>query len=243
MGKRLSSPRVRRRVFWLSAAAVFIGLIAGAIMLLPSSKPQRQVFTKAPPTVYRAPRPVKLDRNGRSEVVMAAASFIQTAVRRRHVDESWNMTDPSLRQGFTRRQWASGNIPVVPYPAAGIRQLQIDWSYRDDVALDIVLAPTPKSGLPPKSFMIELKRSSADAKHRWRVASWAPEGVSESSMLADAAKAQGPIPKAIGLSTRWLLLPLVLIVGVLLSLPLVLTVRERTRAARAERAYRRSTDT
>ena len=105
-----------------------------------------------------------------------------------------SMTDPSLRQGFTRREWATGEIPVVPYPAAGIRQLTIDWSYRDDVALDIVLVATAESGLSPKSFMIELKRSGAPAHRHWLVASWVPHGVSEASMLADAAKNQEPIP-------------------------------------------------
>ena len=172
--------------------------------------------------------------------MFAASNFVKTAVRRVHVDASWDMTDPSLRQGFTRRQWAKGAIPVVPYPAAGIRQLSIDWSYRNDVALDIVLAPTPSSGLPPKSFMIELKRSGGAAHHRWLVASWAPQGVSEASMLDEAAKDQGPIPAATSLSSRWLLLPVALLLGALLVLPLFLGVRERVHGARAERRHRRS---
>jgi len=242
LGKRLSSPRFRRRVFWLAVLCLLAGAVAGAVMLLPSSEPKHEVFTKAPPKVYKAPQLVKLGHHGREEVVSAASSFIQTAVRRRHVDASWVMTDPSLRVGFTRRRWATGNIPVVPYPAAGIRQLQIDWSYRDDVALDIVLAPVRGSGLPPKSFMIELKRSGGEAHHRWRVASWAPQGVSEASMLAAASKTEGAIPNAIGLSSKWLLLPLFILLGTVLLLPLYLSVRERTRLARAEREHRRSTD-
>ncbi len=242
MGKRLSSPRFRRRVSWLSAVGLLAGAIALAVVLLPSSKPKHEVFTKAPPTVYKSPRAVPLDRNGRAEVVFAASNFIKTAVRRVHVDASWEMTDPSLKRGFTRRQWAKGEIPVVPYPAAGIRQLTIDWSYRDDVALDIVLVPTAGSGLHPKSFMIELKRSGGPLHHHWLVASWAPQGVSEASMLADAAKNQGPIPAATSLSSRWLLLPASLLLGALLLLPLFLGARERMRGARAERTHRRSSN-
>jgi len=240
MGKRLSSPRFRRRLSWLSAAGLLAGAIAVAVVLLPSSKPKPEVFTKAPPTVYKQPHAVRLDRAGKAEVVFAASNFIKTAVRRVHVDASWDMTDPSLKQGFTRSQWANGAIPVVPYPAAGIRQLKIDWSYRNDVALDIVLAPEAGSGLPPKSFMIELKRKGGTAHHRWLVASWAPQGVSEASMLADAAKDQGPIPPATGLSSRWLLLPAGLLLGVLLMLPVYLGLRERLHGARAERRHRRS---
>ncbi len=240
MRKRLSSPRFRRRVTWVSAVGLLAGAIALAVVLLPSSKPKHEVFTKTPPTVYRSPQAVPLDRTGRADVVFAASNFIKTAVRRVHVAASWDLTDPSLRQGFTRRQWAKGAIPVVPYPAAGIRQLTIDWSYRDDVALDIVLAPIPGSGLPPKSFMIELKRSGRPAHRRWLVASWTPAGVSEASMLAQSAKDQGPIPAPHSLSSRWLLLPAVVLLGALLMFPLFLGVRERVHGARAERRHRRS---
>ncbi len=238
MGKRLSSPRFRRRLSWLLAVGLLAGLAALAVVLLPSSKPKHQVFTKAPPTVYKSPHAVPLDRNGRAEVVFAASNFIKTAVRRVHVDRSWDMTDPSLKQGFTRQQWAKGAIPVVPYPAAGIRQLSIDWSYRDDVALDIVLAPVAGSSLPPKSFMIELKRSGGPAHHRWLVASWAPQGVSEASM--GSSKDPGPIPAATSLSSKWLLLPAVLILGALIALPVFLGVRERVSGSRSERRHRRS---
>lgn len=241
MGKRLSSPRFRRRVSWLSAVGLLVAAVAGAALLLPSSKRPPEVFTKEPLKVYKAPSPVALDRKHRAEVVFVASSFIKTAVRRNHVDASWSMIDPSLRQGFTRRQWATGNIPVVPYPAAGIRQLQIDWSYRDDVALDIVLVPTAGSRLPPKTFMIELKRSAGPVHRRWLVASWAPHGVSEASTLAGATKDPGAIPRSTSLSSRWLLLPLALVLGMILTLPVVLGVRERVHGARAERAHRRST--
>jgi len=239
--KRLSSPRFRRRVSWLSSVALLVALIVAAIVFLPSSKPPREVFTKAPPQVYKAPTAVALDRNGRAEVVMAASDFIKTAVRRIDVDASWAMTAPTLRQGFSRHQWATGNIPVVPYPAAGIRDWQIDWSYRNDVALDLVLIPKAGSHLAPKLFLIELKRSGGPAHHRWLVASWQPKGVSEASMLADQAKGQGEYPKSASLSGRWLLLPLFGMLGLIISLPLFLGVRERVHAARAERVHRRST--
>ncbi len=239
MGKRFSSPRLRRRVSWLSAVGLIAATIAAAIVLLPNGKRPPEIFTKAPPKVYTTPKTVPLDRNGRAEVVFAASNFVKTAVRRVHVDASWVMTDPSLRQGFTRRQWATGNIPVVPYPAVAIRKLSIDWSYRDDVALEVVLVPKAGSGLLPKSFMIELRRSGGPVHHRWLVASWAPHGVSEASMLG-TPKDQGPIPPATSLSSRWLLLPLLGLFGVLLVLPIFLGVRERVHGARAERRHRRA---
>jgi len=237
--KRLSSPRFRRRVFWLAAVGLLVAAVAGAVALLPSSKKTPEVFTKAPPQVVTTPRTVPLDRNGRAQIVLVVSGFVKTAVRRSHVDASWDMTDPSLKQGFTRKQWATGDIPVVPYPAVAIRQLDVDWSYRDDVAFDIVLVAKAASHLPPKSFMIELKRHGETARDRWRVVSWAPHGVSEASAVASSDR--GPLPKATSLSSRWLLLPLALLLGTLLALPVALTLRERVRVARSERAHRRST--
>jgi hypothetical protein len=229
-------------VSWLAAVGLVAVAVAAAVVLLPSSKHHPEVFTKAPvQDVSKVPKSAKLDQKGRAEVVLVASDFVKTAVRRNHVDASWAMTDPSLRQGFTRREWATGNIPVVPYPATGIRQIQIDWSYSNDVALDIVLVAKASSHLPPKSFMIELKRSGGRVHHRWLVASWAPHGVSEASMLGTSAD-QGAIPKSTSLSSRWLLLPLFLVLGMILTVPIVLTVRERVRGARAERVHRRSTN-
>jgi hypothetical protein len=241
MGKRLSSPRFRRRAAWLVAVLLLVGVITAGVALLPSSKRPPEVFTKAPvKDVSKLPKSAKLDDAGRAEVVFATSNFVKTAVRRRHVADSWALTDPSFRQGFTKRQWATGDIPVVPYPATGIRQLSIDWSYRNDVALDVVLVADARSNLPPKSFMIELKRSGGAAHHHWLVASWAPHGVSEAAASGPTAKDPGAIPAATSLSSRWLLLPLFLVLGVILTVPIALGVRERLRGARAEREHRRS---
>jgi hypothetical protein len=240
VGKRLSSPRFRRRVAWFSCVAVGVALVVAVIVVFPTGTGPKQVFDKKPPKVYKLPDAVALDRNGKTEVIVAASSFVKTAVRRDHLDASWSMTTPGLRQGLTRSQWDKGDIPVVPYPAVGIGDWQIDWSYRNDVALDVVLVPAHGSHLHPKLFMIELKRFGGADGHRWLVASWQPKGVSEASMLADQAKGQPALPKSTALSGRWLLAPLGLVLGLIVLLPIFLVVREWLRTHRAEQVHRRS---
>ena len=44
-----------------------------------------------------------------------------TAVSREHTGLSYELTAPSLRRGFSCRQWRTGNIPVTPMQG-------IDWN-------------------------------------------------------------------------------------------------------------------
>lgn len=43
--------------------------------------------------------------------------FVRTAVLRRNELCSYELVTEELRQGLTREQWASGNIPVQPFPS------------------------------------------------------------------------------------------------------------------------------
>jgi hypothetical protein len=54
--------------------------------------------------------------------LVTAREFIRTAVLREHLGRSWPLLAPSYRHGFTRAQWLTGNIPVVPFPAKSFAQ-------------------------------------------------------------------------------------------------------------------------
>jgi hypothetical protein len=58
-----------------------------------------------------SPRPTTRDLAAAARV---AHAFIATAVVRRQTSRSFDLVTPEFRQGLTRRQWAGGNIPVVP---------------------------------------------------------------------------------------------------------------------------------
>jgi hypothetical protein len=46
--------------------------------------------------------------------------FIASAVERDHVAASFSLVTPELRQGLTKQQWATGNIPVLSFDG-------VDW--------------------------------------------------------------------------------------------------------------------
>jgi hypothetical protein len=220
---------------------LLLGVAAAAAALViafPNTGKRHEVFDSAPVQFSREPKHVAAGPRRRAEALLATMAFVKTAVLRRNVDASWDLATTDLRAGYTRKQWDTGNIPVVPFPAAGVGAWQVDWSYENDMGFDILLAPKKGSHLAAKSFLVELKRSRPGA--RWRVASWVPNGVSVQQDLANAAKGR-PQPKvASSLGVKWLLVPVLLLALVFLGPLAVLAGRGWLRRSRAERAYRAS---
>ena len=87
------------------------------------------------------------------------------------------------RQGYTREEWRSGEIPVVPYPVAQARW-KLDYTYADAVGLQVLLFPKAGSGMRPNLFLMELKPTGDPAHRRWVVDSWTPSGVANPALQA-----------------------------------------------------------
>jgi hypothetical protein len=104
--------------------------------------------------------------------------FIETAVERKNLAASWKLTAPTLRQDFTIERWKTGDIPVVPYPADTSQgaPVKIEYSYKNEALLLILL--TPKKGDPtkPQLFHLGLHAYGTGAKRHWLVDYWAPFG-------------------------------------------------------------------
>jgi len=236
------SARIRRRLGWAGIALAVVVGIAAVVVFFPRAHPEPERIRNVPADIPEAsPRSVEASAALRKALAAKTAEFVRTAVRRQHLDDSWVLVHPNLKQGLTLKQWLTGAIPVVPFPAAGIAEWHIDWSYADDVAADVVLVPEPKSGLYRKSFTIEFKRVKGQGDDRWLVYSWVPNGVSDAlvqdehkaGVEAALAKVQGHR----GLSVDWVLIPVAVILAVFM-LPLALFLVERRRLRRAERAHR-----
>jgi hypothetical protein len=167
-------------------------------------------------------------------------AFVRTAVRRHNLAASWPLIHPNLKQGLSKQEWLTGNIPVVPFPAKGIIAWDLDWSYPGDVAADVVLQPVPKSGLYRKTFTIEFKRVGGAAENRWLVYSWVPSGVSQALIddehAAGVAAALENVRGHRGLSPVWILVPVGIIVTVFM-LPLIVFLIDRRRSRRALAAH------
>lgn len=237
MTGRLASPRFRRRTAWAIGFLVVVGgLVGGAIAIgntahhkaSPIDRSKRAVF-------YRTPATVRLTPKERLALFVTASRFIQTAVARKHLDSAWNMLGPEMKAGQTRKSWDTGNNNVVPFPAVGIATWDIDYAYRNDVALDIGVVGAKTSDWAGKTFTIEFKRYPSHPG-QWLVAAWVPKGIGGVQQIRSAARTPPPPPPKALVSAKWLIAPAG---GLLLLLALLggWAIRSSVRQRRAARRY------
>ena len=129
---------------------------------------QETPLSDAPAQVFSPRKQIPLEKEARR----VAGRFILTAVARENLGESYELAHPELRQGLTKRQWLTGNIPVVYYPAKAIETatFKVDESYANEAILEVALLPKESAKVKPQIFFIGLKK----AGNRWRVNYWVP---------------------------------------------------------------------
>lgn len=230
------SYRRRRRIVALFVLALVAGGVAAAIILLPSGQKLDRGTSSPPqaaaPASRRAPRRMHLTAADLEKLRSTIALFVSTSVARHHPERSWSIVHPLLREGLTRMQWSSGNIPVVPYPAAGVDLLRVESAEDGAALVEIVLAPTSRSHLPHKTFQVELRRQTR-APHRWTISSWVPEGVSE-RVDTTPSKVAAAAYRARHFSGVWIVVALGILAGSLVLLPVGIFARESFRFRRAK---------
>lgn len=200
-------------------------------------------FRAGPPE--RVPAPLKaapLSNVDRESARAVAERFVDGAVLRQQLDDSWPITTRTLRQGLTRKQWRTGNIPVTPFPATAVLEIKyrVDWSGVNRIFLKIAIVPKPTSAVGGQAFDMGLERTGRAQDHRWLVDYWVPSGISAQTparRAAVAAAARQP-PKS-QLPAGWVYAPIGLLVALVLGLPLALGARGWLRSRRALRKYRR----
>jgi hypothetical protein len=104
--------------------------------------------------------------------------FIETAVERKNLEESYHLVAPAMKGVFTLKRWKTGNIPVVPYPADITRQapVKVEYSYKDRVLFLILLEPRAGSKTKPQLFHLGLHAFGKGPARHWLVDYWAPFG-------------------------------------------------------------------
>jgi hypothetical protein len=239
---RLASSRFRRRAGWVGALVAIAGAVALVVVLVGNTghAVQQHFVAGKPAVVPPAPKPDVFTAAERRQVRAVAARFVESAVYRRHVDDSWAITTAQLHQGISRADWAGGEIPVVPYSADAVAEVRwkLDYSYAKDVALKVAFYPKPGSGAARQIFEIELENHGTDVTPNWLVSYWAPAGGPQ----LQSAQPGGPKAPVVGvgrgqLGAVWLFAPVGLIFGGLLGVIVFVVVRARVRRTRAERLY------
>jgi hypothetical protein len=208
--------------------------------------------------VYKEPKPAPFTAADQHAVRPVLKEFIRTAVAREDAPRSWDLAAPSLKEGFTRRQWNRGDMPVVPYPAAnrGLGTWSfVEYSYADTVALEVFLFPKPRSGYSAMTADVELVKAKDG---RWLVDYWMPKRfhgppalAAQKTKKADKGKRAGAKPKARTRTAEpfvpeqgrargfWWAVPLGLL-SLIVLVPVLIVLFFWYQNRRAQRAYLRS---
>jgi len=168
----MAAPRTRRRVAWALAG----GAVCAAVALLLAFGPDKDapeerisnVPAEEPVREVKAPLP--------QEARDVAVRFIQTAVARENLEEAWTLVGPNLRGGLTKKEWLTGNNPVVPYPIdkLEVAPYKVDESYETSALIEVALLPRKGSGVRSQVFFLGLKKVGSGSRTRWVVDNWVP---------------------------------------------------------------------
>jgi hypothetical protein len=233
------SHRSRRRLIWIVAAGGVAVLLAVSAVFFWNTAENTETFSGGKADIYVAPLPHKLTRAERAELVSVAQRFVESAVARDRPERAYAIVGPALRGGLSKKQWAAGQIPVVPYPVESARW-KVEYSNNEAVGLLVLVYPTKEAGLRPTVFTMNLLPVRAGDHSRWLVNGWAPKGGSPSAIGTSASPGQAlgasqqferVSPQA---SVLWLLVPAVLI-SLVLVVPVAFLVRERLVSRRMRR--------
>jgi hypothetical protein len=253
--KILKSPRWRRRLIKIAVVLAIVPLAYLGIHYSTGGSPENANGPEVPN--YVVPKHSRFTAAERRAVHPVLAQFIRYAVAREDPAKAWDVSGPDLRSGLTRKEWNTGAIPVVNYPAAhkGLGSWSyVKYSYTNTVGLEVFVFPKPGSGYSAMTADAEVVKDRAG---RWQVNYWMPErfhgpaAVSAKQVKAakKAARASGtksttqktaaaappPAVQPTRTTGLWLALPigiLSLIIVAPLMLLLVAWIRNRRAAAR-----------
>jgi hypothetical protein len=165
-----SSPRAQRALYWVSGIVFLAGVVAIITVYATRGNSTPAAVNNPGPSqpVSTPPKTVKAS----TDALGVARKFLETAVVRKNLAESYNLVGPSLKSGITLKQWKTGNNTVVPYPAANTKTtaLVVKASNPNNLLLQVALVPPPHSKVKPQAFSLGLNKLGG----RWLVTSFTP---------------------------------------------------------------------
>lgn len=186
----LSSPRFNRALLWFSAVVLAAGVFVVVAKIAGGSDntsrgPDRGFRPTLPATQVQLKNaqgvPIRtfeqLDKQTRATI----RTFLATAVAREHLDRSWAVIAPSMKKGYTFKQWANASaLPVVPYPHADVNtaQYSLDYASTKEILIEVGLSQKPEitggARTRPVAFQLGLRPVGKGANMRWLVDYWMP---------------------------------------------------------------------
>lgn len=168
-----SSPRTQRRFLILSGAVFLGGLIAfiAVFVLRGTGNAFPDHYSTTAAQLVKKEKTVPPSK----EAFAVAREFLRTAVLRKDLDRAYSIVNVDLKGRMTRKQWDTGDIPVIGYPAenAETAAFQVDFSYKTQMLLEVDLVAKPGSGVRPHlPFFLGLKRAGGKPTGKWLVNYW-----------------------------------------------------------------------
>ncbi len=240
----LASPRRRRT---LARAAMFLAVAGAAAfgvtrLTLNQSVHTKEAFQPGKPVVTEQ-KPVPLAKADRRKIGETLVAFVRDGVAQRDLTSAYGLVTPAFRGGTTRAQWRKGASPVYVYPAvtrAVSKQWRVDYSYRGEVGVALMLSSTRPRKIGQIIFHAELR----ERRGSWLVDSFAPMatftpiGVGRQHETGPADYTAGSRTELradeAALSLLWIVVP-VGILGLVLLVPLGFVLVSRLLDRRAAR--------
>ena len=187
MMERLKSPGFLRALTWVSALVLIAGVAAVATVWLGSdsdSSASPSTSTVAGQTVDEfGELPAETKPNPEDVPAAArktAAIFIDGAVARNNLAKAWTVTHPDLKRdcACTLKEWKTGNIPVLFFPALGAGATGFGVNEISDgrIVLEVLLYPKKGTDLSPTAFYVGMKAVGEGENEKWLVDYFAPIG-------------------------------------------------------------------
>lgn len=165
-------------MIWISGGVFGIGLIVflSVFVLRGSPGPSAPISTVPAQT---AAKQVKAPPD--PQAFKVAREFIETAVLRKNLDAAYPIVNQEIKGGLTKKQWESGNIPVIGYPAGNTKTaaFTVLWSYKTQLMTIVDLVAKRGSHVRPHlPFFLGLVRAHNKPNGKWLVnyfqADWSP---------------------------------------------------------------------
>ena len=247
MKRLLSSPRKRRRAAWLAAVLV-AGTCAALIGLLYPNTGQKEAKFRPgkPKVVHEEPRATPLPKADRASSQKVVDAFVTNGVLRKNLSRSYDLVTAEMRQGMSRHQWETQDIPIVPFPLRDfvLAKSKLSYSHGNVARYDVAMLARPQGQTRSGIFSIELHAVRRGGQRRWLVDYWEPIGGGISTPAVPRANplslTNEPSSTAHPLATTWVLVPLS-VLSLIVLLPIGIGVRGWIRNRRIDRAYGKKT--
>jgi hypothetical protein len=171
----LSSRRFNR---WLLGIGAVV-LVAGVIAVLVTQFGNTAKSENTAPTGKPIAPPAKAQPNIKfpKAAWQVANEFLFTALPRKNLAESYAISHPDMRAGFTLKQWESGNLPVPYFPTAKVYRYNwknTNYAHPRDVQQNVILVPTKASGQKAIYAQIGVTKIGRGSQAHWAVSYFSP---------------------------------------------------------------------